>query len=476
LALHLPLTPNTKGSTNAGEALIMPISRQKTSSTYLLTLLIMLWGMLLSMQTIEAQNSDKTSLQSKYNKLQDEIKDTESLLNSTKKKKENSLNDLKLLNRKIDVREEVIKNIAQQMTAVNNELQTTTNAINAMQNDMAELKKQYAQMVYYTYLNDQDYEPLHFIFSAKSINDAFQRVQYIKSFHSFRKDQIIAIEEISKSLTNKLDVIENEKEEKESLLTKEEREKKKLDEEKKSKDSAVKKLQTQEKDLKKQIDKKKKDALSLKTKIQNIIAEEIKKEKEKAAIEAAKLKEAEAKKAANTKTTTTNTKTEATTTTTTETAKKTTPEKVNLGLTPEMQLISKNFEGNKGKLPWPVERGTITERYGKHAHPVLRDVIVENNGIDIATTEGTSVRSIFEGEVVNVIFNPSFQKGVIIKHGEFYSVYTNLENVTVKAGDKVTTKQKIGTAWEDPEEGKTEVHLEIWKNTVIMDPALWISK
>lgn len=424
-----------------------------------------------------AQTSDKTSLQSKYNKLQDEIKDTESLLNSTKKKKENSLNDLKLLNRKIDVREEVINNIAQQMSAVNNELQTTTKAINAMQSDMTELKKQYAQMVYYTYLNDEDYEPLHFIFSAKSINDAFQRVQYIRSFHSFRKDQIVAIEEISESLTTKKDVIEKEKLEKESLLTKEEREKKKLDEEKKSKDSAVKKLQTQEKDLKKQIDKKKKDALSLKSKIQNIIAEEIKKGKEKAALEAAKLKEAEAKKAANTKTTTTtNTKTEATTTTTTETAKKVTTEKVNLGLTPEMQLISKNFEGNKGKLPWPVERGTITERFGKHAHPVLKDVIIENNGVDIATTEGTTVRSIFDGEVVNVIFNPSFQKGVIIKHGEFYSVYTNLENVTVKAGDKVTTKQKIGTAWEDPEEGKTEVHLEIWKNTVIMDPALWISK
>ena len=141
-----------------------------------------------------------------------------------------------------------------------------------------------------------------------------------------------------------------------------------------------------------------------------------------------------------------------------------------------MQLISKNFEGNKGKLPWPVERGTITERFGKHEHPVLKDVIVENNGIDIATAEGATVRSIFDGEVVNVIFNPSFQKGVIIKHGEFYSVYTNLSDVTVKAGDKVSTKQKIGIAWEDPEEGKTEVHLEIWKNTVILDPSLWISK
>ena len=426
--------------------------------------------------SLSAQNNDKTTLQNKYSKLQSEIKDTEELLNSTKKKKENSLSELKLLNRKIDVREQVINNIAQQMHSVNEELDETTSAINAMQSDMSELKKQYAQMVYYTYLNDQDYKPLHFIFSSNSINEAFQRVQYIRSFHSFRKEQITAIEEISESLTNKLNKIAQEKEEKESLLTKEEKEKKQLDAEKAKKDDAVKKLQSQEKDLKKQIDKKKKDAAALKNKIQSIIAEEIKKEKEKAAAEAARIKEAEAKKAAEQKTTTTGTTTKTTETTTAKTEEKATTEKVNLGLTPEMQLISKNFVGNKGKLPWPVERGTITERFGKHPHPVLKDVIVENNGIDIATTEGTAVRSIFDGEVVNVIFNPAFQKGVIIKHGEYYSVYTNLENVTVKAGDKVTTKQKIGTAWEDPEEGKTEVHLEIWKNTVILDPALWISK
>ncbi|HNV98353.1 MAG TPA: peptidoglycan DD-metalloendopeptidase family protein [Chitinophagales bacterium] len=434
---------------------------------------ILLAGMLMLNSTPAfAQSSDKTALQNKYDKLQDEIKDAEDLLNSTKKKKENSMNELKLLNRKIDMREEVITTIAQQVTSVNTELTQTNRAIQAMQDDISELKKQYAQMVYYTYVHDQDYKPLHFIFSAESINDAFQRVQYIRSFHGFRKDQITAIEDISEDLQAKIAHIENEKVEKESLLAKEEKEKKKLDDEKSKKDSALKKLSTQEKDLKKQIDKKKKDAVSLKNKIQAIIAEEIKKEKQRAAEEAAK-KEAEAKKAAEKANTTTGT----TTTPQTPVQTKEKPaEQINLGLTPEMQLISKNFSGNKGKLPWPVERGTITERFGTHPHPVLKDVMVENNGIDIATADGSLVRSIFDGEVVNVIFNPSFQKGVIIKHGEYYSVYTNLSDVTVKAGDKVTTKQKIGTAWEDPEEGKTEVHLEIWKGTVILDPALWISK
>ncbi len=416
-----------------------------------------------------AQPGDKKTLQSKYDKLQDEIKDAEDLLTSTKKNKENSLSELKLLNRKIDVREEVIHNISQQVSGVNKQLTQTNTAINAMQSDMEELKKQYAQMVYYTYLNDEDNEPLHFIFSAKSINDAFQRVQYIRSFHTFRKEQIVAIEGISDQLKNKLSLIESDKEEKQSLLSKEEQEKKKLDEEKFKKDKTLKTLQSKEKDLKKQIDKKKNDAKVLNKKIQSVIAEEIRKEKEKAAAaEAARLKALEKK--------TTTTTAETKTTAATETKAAAEVKKENLGLTPEMQLISKNFIGNKGKLPWPVERGTITERFGKHSHPVLKEVIIENNGIDISTAEGAAVRSIFDGEVVNIIFNPSFQKGVIIKHGEYYSVYTNLTDVIVKAGDKITTKQKIGTAWEDPEEGKTEVHLEIWKNTVILDPALWISK
>lgn len=446
------------------------IQNIKRSSRSFAAFFIFFLSIFLSTRSAPAQTADKKSLQNKYDKLQNEIDDAEDLLNSTKKKKENSLNELKLLNRKIDIREEVIGNISQQVRSVDQQISETASTIQSMEDDMKELKDQYAKMVYYTYVNDQKFEPLHFIFSAKSINDAFERIQYVKSFHSFRKDQIDAIEMISEKLEDKLESIKKEKDEKQELLSKEEKEKSKLDTEKSQKDKTLKSLQAQEKDLKKQIDKKKKDAAVLNKKIQAVIAEEIKKEKEKAAAaaaESAKKKEAENKSTA--------TETKSSTKTTTETSSKSTST-TNLGLTPEMQLISKNFEGNKGKLPWPVERGTITERFGKHAHPVLKDVMVENNGIDILTTDDAAVRSIFEGSVVNVIFNPSFQKGVIIKHGEYYSVYTNLSEVTVKAGDKITTKQRIGTAWKNPEEEKTEVHLEIWKNTVLLDPALWINK
>ncbi len=465
-------------------SLLIPSTKKRSNLILILFVLLPL---------LSAAQSEKKNLETKFSKLQSEIKDAEALLNQTKKKKESSLSELKLLNRKIDVRQQVISNISQQVGLINSDMRKTRDLISSMEKDLGGLREQYAKMIYYTYVNEEEYKPLHFMFSSKSINDAFQRIQYVKTLHAFRKDQITAIKSIQKKLEEKLLAIEKSRHDKESLLAKEQEEKNKLDNEKSQKDKTLKGLQAEEKDLKKQIDRKKKDVKDLNNKIEAVIAEEIRKEKEKAAAiataEAAKKKEAEKKEAEkkeaekNLAETKPATASETKATTVTETKPATTAEKkaepvkkVNMGLTPEMQMISKNFAGNKGRLPWPVERGTVTEKFGKHPHPVLKDIIIENNGIDISTSEGAYVRSIFEGEVINVIYNPSFQKGVIIKHGEYYSVYTNLSSVTVKAGDKIKTKQYIGIAWEDPDEGKTDVHLEIWKGTVILDPSLWVSK
>ena len=411
--------------------------------------------------------SDKKNLQKKYDKLENEIKDAEDLLQETQQNKNASLGELKILNRKIDVRQQMINNLSDQVTMINTDISETMGIITSMESDIKELKDEYAKMICYAYVNQTDYQPLHLFFAAKNIGDAIRQVQYVKEYNAFRKEQIGAIKAISAELEEKVGAIQVSRNEKQDILSKEQTEQKKLTSEKQQKDKSVKTFQTKEKDLKKQIAQKKKDADDLQKKLQNIIAQEIKKEKEKA--EAAAKKEAEKKsseKNTSAKNTSSSEKTEKTATNTS----------VNVSLTPEMQLIAKNFEGNKGRLPWPVERGTITGKFGKQPHPVLKDVITENNGIDITTTQNASVRSIFEGEVVNVIFNPGFQKGVIIKHGNYYTVYTGLDDVSVKPGDKVTAKQKIGTAWYDADEGKTEVHLEIWKGTVLLDPSSWISK
>lgn len=468
----------------------MPLS---ALSTLRLSDLVLKVFLLISVFTFIPQKesiaqTDKKSLQNKYEKLLDEIKDTEDLLKDTKNKKQNSLNEVKLIKKKIDVRQEMIQTLAQQMQAVQKEMQDAQKEIGVMEGKLDKLKEEYADMIYYAYVNESDYQPIHFVLASKSLNDVIHEIEYVRSYTSYRKQQLETIAATQETLQQKIEQLAQDKKEKEKLLGKEQEQKNILTEEKSEKDNTVKNLQGKEKDLAAQIDKKKKDAKDVNKKIQNIIAEEIKKEKEKAEAEAKKKKEAEEKalaekKAAEKKTTetkSTETKSETTTSTKAETKttteKKTVPDKPNPNLTPESQLASKNFEGNKGKLPWPVERGVITERFGTHEHPVLNGVMIENNGIDITTSDGASVRCIFEGEVVNVIFNPSFQKGVIIKHGNYYTVYTQLENVTVSAGDKVSTKQKIGTAYTNSEEGTTEVHLEIWKGTALLDPSGWISK
>ncbi|MBK6729857.1 MAG: peptidoglycan DD-metalloendopeptidase family protein [Bacteroidetes bacterium] len=420
------------------------------------------FAFLLMSASVFSQTTDKKSLETKYTKLQSEIKDTEHLLEQTKKKKQNSLNEVKLLNSQINVRQEMISNIALQVGAVSKEMQETAGVINSMEKDIQGMRDQYAKMITYAYVNDNNYEPLHFIFASGSMNDAINEIQYVKEFTAFRKQQAAAIKAVQAALQSRIDQLESDKTKKEDLLQSEKQQKQKLDKEKSAKDNSVKSLQKEEKKINDQLKQKKKDADALNKKIQSIIAEEIRKEKERAAAEAAKKAAAE-KKAS-----------------TTTAAEKTTAEKATtteaVGLTPEMALVSKNFEGNKGRLPWPVERGTITERFGTHAHPVLKNVSIENNGINISTTEGASVRAIFEGEVLNVIFSPSFQKGIIIKHGEYYTVYTNLASVSVEPGAKVSAKQKIGTVYTNSEEGKTDVHLELWKGTTLLDPALWISK
>ena len=416
--------------------------------------------MLLLPRTVDAQ--DKLTLQKKYDRLQQEISDAQELLQATAEKKRSSLDQLKILNRKVSVREELVRNLSLQVLDLSKAIQQTVEQVSAMEANIGHMREDYARMVYYAYVNDTEYEPIHFLFASGSINNAFTEMEYVREYTTYRKEQAAAIQAAQAALRIRQQELEADKSEKEALLAGEEEQRNILAKEKAEQDSVVQGLKGEEKQLLAQIDKKKKDASTLNKQIQQIIAEERRKEKERA--EAAARAAAAASK-----------KEETTTSTTTAPVKETPKPAVNAGLTPEMALISSNFAGNKGRLPWPVERGTITGKFGTQPHAALRNVTVENNGIDITTQEGAQVRSVFEGEVVNVIFNPSFQKGVIIKHGEYYTVYTGLTAVQVKAGDKITTKQVIGTA-HTRDDNQTEIHLEIWKGTTIMDPAGWITK
>jgi septal ring factor EnvC (AmiA/AmiB activator) len=243
-------------------------------------------------------------------------------------------------------------------------------------------------------------------------------------------------------LANRVNILEDKKTSKEKLLSIQKQERKKLTDEKKMQEKIVSNMTLREKKLREELKEKQKSADKLNRAIEDLIRRET----------AAARKKATASGTKNTTSTSVFT------------------------LTPETKKLSSDFEGNKGILPWPVEQGIITGDYGRHQHPLWKDVYTNNNGIDISTSKNAEARSIFNGKVSSVFSIPGAGKAVIVRHGEFLTVYSNLENVFVKAGDNVSTRQRIGTVLTDSEEGKSELHLEIWKGNSRMDPEIWIAR
>jgi septal ring factor EnvC (AmiA/AmiB activator) len=396
-----------------------------------------------------AQTGDKQQLKQQYDVLLEEIRKTEEVLAETKKNRQASVGELEALQRKIDIRRQLIGNISDQISGLNSKINETTTVILSMERDLEDLKEEYAKMVRHAYMTQGQDDKLAFVFSSENFAEAYRKTEYLKQYTSFRKEQIKLIKDVQTSLAAEVEGLELIKEEKNVLLAEEQEQRSTLDRERTEQNSKIQTLENIESKLLSAINDKRRDAEQLNKRIESIIAEEIRKERLRAL------------ESANSEGANTGSRGDAVPT-----------------LTPEMKLISSQFSGNKGRLPWPVEQGVIAVGFGRHLHPILRNppVYIQSNGLDISTNRGSAVRSIFDGEVVNIIFNPSFQRGVIIKHGEYFTVYTKLTNVNVKPGDKVQSKQIIGTAYTDDEENKTEVHLEIWRGTTLLDPQEWISR
>ncbi|MBN8702805.1 MAG: peptidoglycan DD-metalloendopeptidase family protein [Bacteroidetes bacterium] len=386
---------------------------------------------------VSAQN--KKDLEGKKKALQDEIKYTNELLKETKKNKKLSLNQLVTLNKKINIRQELIYTINSEIKIINKQISENNKSIAALEADLKKLKEEYAKMIYFAYRNRDSYGKLMFVFASKDFNQAYLRLKYFQQYSDYRKKQAAIISQTQVDLNVQIAQLEQRKTEKTSLLSSEQQEKINLDTEKKEKEEVLVQLQDKEKQLKKELEKKKKDAEKLQAAIQRIIEEEIKKAREKAKEEKR-------------------------------------PESKSLVLTPESQQLSNTFSNNKGKLPWPVIKGIITERFGIHPHPLMPDIEVSNNGLDISTTKGALARAVFEGEVTGVTSVPGIGNVVIIRHGEFLSVYSNLNKVFVKAGDKIKTKESIGNINFNEDQSATELHIEIWKGQTKLDPEQWLVK
>jgi len=404
----------------------------------------------------KTKGKTKKQLQSEITTLQKEISNANQLLKKTTKDKEMTLNEVSILENKIKQREQLIKAYNEQIAVLDEEINIGQNNIKNLNSDLGKLQKEYAKMIVFANKNRSHYDRLGFIFASEDFNQAFSRLRYIRQFTDARKVKMDQIAATEKQISSEVEASQQAREEQTALLKEEKTQQDELKKEKGELNAQVAKLKKKEGSLQQDIKNKQQQAQKLQKAIDDIIAEEIR----KANAEAEKKRKEEAKKNAN----------KGNSTATTKTKEK------GMALTPAEKTLSTNFVNNKGKLPWPVERGTISSSFGKHASSVSSKVTVTNNGIDIATTDGAKARAVFDGEVASVTKLTGANTVVIIRHGEYFTVYSNLENVTVKRGDRVKTKQNIGTVHTNKTEGKTELHFELLKEQVRQNPANWLAQ
>ena len=405
----------------------------KRASLLLILLMLLVFGAF--------SQKNRAKLEQDKKKVEAEIEYTNKLLEQTRQTKQNSLNEVVILNKKISKREELIGTIGNQVQLVEDQMVQAQDSINLLEKDLRALKDEYARMIYFAYKNKNLYDRLIFIFASEDFNQAYQRLKYFQQYNEYRKKQALLIQIKQKRLQIKMEDLAAIRDQKNNLLTLEEQQKQQLTSEREEKNKSVKTLSKKEKELQKTLKEKEAAARKLQQAIQDIIAEEIRLANERASKYGAP-----------------------------------TLKTGLFSLTPEEKILSDDFQKNRGSLPWPLEQGIISSTFGEHQHPVLKNVTIKNNGIDILTEKGADARAIFSGVVTRVMNVPNNNNVVIIRHGEFLTVYSNLDQVYVKIGEKVAMKQKIGKIFTNTADSKTELHFEVWQSKTLLDPEEWLAR
>lgn len=424
------------------------------------------------------QAQTKEELQRQKVLLQDQIDLASELLMKTKSTKETSLSELQTLNQKIEARNKLIRTMGRQIRSIDREVAKKAKEITALETRVDSLKSDYAELIKLAQRQQKPRDQILFILSSNSFSQAAKRMQYFKDMAAYREQQVQQISIAQETLAREREALIVKKAEKIQVQTAQEGEKLALQSDAQAQEKTVQNLRSKESTLKKDIDKKQREAQQLEQQIKRIIAEEMRKAKERA--ERSSL-ENEAKELGlvSGKDFSRRTSNKALKKLIDKARKENgldvRDDGPSFAMTPEARALANNFASNKGALPWPVERGIITGKFGKHPHPIVKGVVVDNPHIEITTEENAIVRSVFEGEVSSVVPIPGANVMVLVRHGNYFTVYSNLINVTVKAGDVVSLKEPIGTAFTD-EEGKTMVQLGIWKDANIQDPNPWLAK
>jgi len=384
---------------------------------------------------ISSSAQSRQDLEKQRINLQNEIKEINTLLFKSQKKEKTLLSDLSDLVKRIDVRSKLIYTINEETKQLTKEIKENEEEVLLLENRLETLKDDYANMVVQSYKSKTKNSRLMFLLSSENFLQAYKRLQYIKQYADYRAKQGEEIMIETVKLQNLNDYLIETKAEKEELLVINQKEKDSIQNEKVSQEKLVKTVKKKESKYISQINKKQKEEKAIDKKIEKLIAEAIARSRKKSNLKSS-----------------------------------------GFALTPEAKLLEKDFVSNKGKLPSPVKRGVIVRHFGKQSHPTLKGITIESNGVFYATEKNAEARVIFSGKVLAIQVLPGKKKAVLVQHGNYISVYKNLDNVTVQKGDLVTTKQEIGKIHTDKSTGKTILAFVLFKEVHRQNPEEWVYK
>ena len=365
-----------------------------------------------------------------------ELEITSSLISKTAEQKKTSLSQIGVLRVEINARQSLINVMNAEVNNINRNINQLRSEAKQKQTELNKLKVEYGKLMYHSYYKKTKYESLMFILSANSFAESYRRYRYVQQYAEFAKGKVSEIEAVKADLEKKLAEIEKARLSKVAVLNERKQENSRLQTERKKQNALVSQLSRKEKDLRKELKKQEANANAINRRIDQLIAEEARKSQ-----------------------------------------KAQTAGTQEYALTKEQQLLSGGFEKNQGRLPWPVERGIIVGRFGVHAHPVLKHVTTDNKGIYLQTTPQSDARAVFDGEVTQRFSIPGSNYTVIVRHGNYRTVYSNLTNVYVKVGDNIKARQAIGRIFVDTEDNnKSELYFQVWKERDIQNPENWITR
>ena len=382
----------------------------------------------------QIKNNEQKRLEAQRLKLKKEIKQINNLLFSNTKIRKIALNEVENIETRLNVRLELIKVINQQANLLTRRININQRNIENQRKELDELKKEYAKMIQKSYASKSLQNRLMFLFSSENFLQAYRRIQYLKQYARYRRKQGLQISEKTKLLQNLNQVLIEENEMKTKLISDNREIRKKLIQEQKQQQELINTLRLKQNTLRTQIEKKQKQRQRIDKEINRLIREAI---AESNRISGKKSREI-------------------------------------FQLTPEAKLIAENFQENKGRLPWPLEKGVVTQGFGRQRHPVVKTTIIQSNGVTISTEPFAKVRAVFEGEVMSVIIIKGSNPSVLIRHGSYITLYTNLSKLYVKKGEKVSSKQVIGEVFTNQQTGRTQLQFGIFNNIKALNPKDWV--